>query len=108
MTFLNRHRWVVLAAVWSVLMIVVLTTRAVERFRRAFPLWMTDAQRWYDDAIGAGMYAVVASACIVYLCRRKRADRYMSASDPSARAPRWRDKVEQRVVLIDPNARAEA
>jgi hypothetical protein len=99
MTFLNRHRWVVLAAIWSVLMIVVLTTKAVERFRRPFPLWMTEAQQWYDDAIGAGMYAVVASACVVYLYRRRRDDRCMSAGDAPVRPARWRRKVELRVVL---------
>jgi hypothetical protein len=96
---MNRRRMIALAAVWSVLMGIVLTGRAFDRFRRPFPLWMTDAPQWYDDALGTAMYAVVATACVVYLYRRWRDDWQMAVSEVPLRPVRWRDKVELRVVL---------
>jgi hypothetical protein len=88
-----------LAAVWSALMCVVLTSRAFAGFRRPSPTWMTDSPQWYDDALGAAMFAVVATACAVYLYRRWRDERQVVTSEVPVRPVRWRDKVELRVVL---------
>jgi hypothetical protein len=100
MRFLKRHPWALLAAAYSMLMVVVQTTRAVERFRRPFALWMTDAPRWYDEALGAVMCAVVGAASIVYLCRKWREEgRIDAAGTIAAPPPRWRHKKELRFVL---------
>jgi hypothetical protein len=99
MTFLYRYRWVVLGAALSVLMTIALTTRAWERFQHPFPLGMTDAPRWYDEAMGAAMYATVAAACGVYLGRRWREERREGFGDIVERRTGWRNKMELRFVL---------
>ena len=86
---MNRRRWIGVAAVLSVLMSVGLAIKSIQDFRRPFRLWMGDVPRWYDDAMGAAMYAVVATACVVYLVRTRR----------SGPLSRWRDRIELRVVL---------
>lgn len=85
---MNRRRWISLAAVVSLLMCAGLIHKAVVQFGYPPPLWMTDASRWHDDALAAAMYAVAATACVVYLCRTRQ-----------RRLPRWQDKVELRLSL---------
>ena len=99
MTLMNRNRWVALAAALSVFMAAALTTKAFQRLRHPFPLWMTDAERWYDEAMGAALYAVAATACVVYLWRRRHYDRHGRTSEAGARPTRWRHKLELRIVL---------
>jgi hypothetical protein len=88
-----------IACLWSVLMCIVLTMKAFERFKRPFPLWMTDAPRWYDDLLSAVMYAIVGVACLVHAYRRRHD--LLKASDVKVKSfqRRWRDQMELRVVL---------
>lgn len=88
------------AACFSILMAVVHTGRAIARFGDdSRPLWMTDVSRWYDEAIRAAMYGIVAVACIAYLRRKSRNLPAPAAGASPARSSRWRDRVELRVVL---------
>jgi hypothetical protein len=80
-------------------MTVVLSVEAVGEFRtRAPPFWMTGVSRWYDQALGALMYAIVTGACVVYLLRTKGLEPW-HVRGLAARPVPWRKKVELRIVL---------
>ena len=96
---MNRRRLVALIAAASVVSCVGMTYRASQRFARPFPPWMVDADQWYDHALGAAMYGVVAGACVVYLYRQSRRERRATSDQVTARPARWRDKVELRFAL---------
>jgi hypothetical protein len=90
---------IVVAAAVSSVSCVGIACKALRRYSHPFPAWMVDADQWYDDAIYAAFHAVIAGACVVYLCRTKGRDRRVAAGEPAARPTPWRDRVELRVVL---------
>lgn len=69
----------------------------VSRFSR-----VSYSDRWYEQAVGAGMALVMAIACAIYDYRRTRAERLnpgVASLSFSEWAPRWKQRPELRIFL---------
>jgi hypothetical protein len=94
----KRLRIIVLA-VLAMIVCAALTHKAIRRFRRPFRAWWVDPEQWYDEALGAALYAVIAGACVAYLYRIGRRQGQETEGPSPAADLRWRDRIELRVVL---------
>jgi hypothetical protein len=90
-----RRRTIVALGCWALLMIAVLLAKAHSSFSNPFPNWMTEAERWYDNLLGALAWASVAVACLMYL--RYRAG--LQRAGRAAVARPWRVRSDVRLVL---------
>ena len=81
------------------MMVVVFVDRAVERF--GDPDWprVAQAPQWYDEALNAVLYAVIAGASVAYLRRKWPEWGVAAPGRTQGRPSRWRERTEWRFVL---------